>query len=189
MATVERMTAERYYDVTVEGDRKQLVDGRIVVNEPKALHALLQIRLGSALHAWIQGGEGRGLALMPTDVRMDDYNVYGPDLLWFREERVPADLDAYPEYVPDLCVEIRSASTWRYDVGAKKRVYEEGGLAELWLVDDAAETVLVYRRSGAGVPTFDVALELGRGEVLDSPMLPSFTLSIDDLFASPRPRR
>jgi Uma2 family endonuclease len=92
----------------------------------------------------------------------------------------------YPEQVPDLCVEIRSASTWRYDVGAKKRVYEEGGLAELWLVDDAAETVLVYRRSKADVPIFDVALELGRGEVLGSPMLPGFALSIDELFARPR---
>jgi Uma2 family endonuclease len=187
MATAERMTAERYYDVTVEGDRKQLVDGRIVVNEPKTVHALLQMRLGAALHAWTQGAEGRGLALMPTDVRMDDYNVYGPDLLWFREERVPADLDAYPEHVPDLCVEVRSPSTWRYDVGTKKRVYEEGGLGELWLVDDAAETVLVYRRSGPGAPTFDVALELGRGEALASPLLPGFALSIDELLARPRP--
>jgi hypothetical protein len=35
MATVQRITAERYYEISVEGDRKQLVDGRIVVNEPK----------------------------------------------------------------------------------------------------------------------------------------------------------
>lgn len=186
MATLKRMTAKRYYDVTVEGDRKQLVDGRIVVNEPKAIHGLLQFRLAVALGNWVEQGEGRGFALMPTDVRMDEYNVYGPDLLWFREGRVPADLDAYPEHVPDLCVEIRSPSTWRYDVGAKKRVYEEGGLAELWLLDDAAETVLVYRRSGAEVPTFDVALELGRGEVLGSPLLPGFALPVDGLFARPR---
>ena len=186
MATVERMTAQRYYDVTVEGDRKQLVDGRVVVNEPKAIHGLLQFRLAVALGKWVDQGEGRGLALMPTDVRMDEYNVYGPDLLWFREGRGPRDLDAYPEHVPDLCVEIRSASTWRYDVGAKKRVYEQGGLAELWLVDDAAETVLVYRRSEPGAPTFDVALELDRGDLLGSPMLPGFALSVGALFARPR---
>jgi Uma2 family endonuclease len=45
-----------------------------------------------------------------------------------------------------------------HDVGVKKRVYEDGGLPELWLVDDAAETVLVYRRSRRDAPTFDVAL-------------------------------
>src|ERR687891_457851 len=146
MATAERMTAERYYEITVEGDRKQLVDGRIVVNEPKTVHSLLQTRLVFALCVWVEDGEGRGLAITPTDVRMDEYNIYGPDVLWFRQERIPADLRGYPEHVPDLCVEIRSEGTWRYDVGAKKRVYESGGLPELWLVDDA-DAVLVYRRS------------------------------------------
>jgi Uma2 family endonuclease len=183
MATAERMTAERYYEITVEGDRKQLVDGRIVVTEPKTIHAVLQVRLGFALEGWVRTGEGRGLAMMPTDVRMDEYNVYGPDLLWFRQERIPADLRGYPEHVPDLCVEIRSPGTWRYDIGAKKRVYEAGGLPELWLVDDVAETVLVFRRSNPGVPEFDVAAEYGRGDTLESPMFPGFAFPLDELFA------
>jgi Uma2 family endonuclease len=180
--TATRITAERYYEITVEGDRKQLVDGLIVVNEPKTIHALLQARLCASLHNWVQAGDRRGMALLPTDVRMDEFNVYGPDVLWFREERIPADLDAYPEHVPDLCVEIRSQSTWRYDVGAKKRVYEEGGLPELWLVDDTSDSVLVYRRSQPDSRTFDVALELGRGETLVSPLLPGFALALDELF-------
>jgi Uma2 family endonuclease len=95
--------------------------------------------------------------------------------------------DVYPEHVPDLCVEIRSASTWRFDIGAKKRVYESGGLPELWLVDDAAEAVLAYRRSDPESETFDVALELRRGESLTSPQLPGFELSIDELFKPTTP--
>jgi Uma2 family endonuclease len=183
MVTAERITAERYYEITVEGDRKQLVDGRIVVNEPKTVHSLLQTRLVFALCVWVDDGEGRGLAITPTDVRMDEYNVYGPDVLWFRQDRIPADLRAYPEHVPDLCVEIRSPGTWRYDIGAKKRVYEAGGLPELWLVDDVAETVLVYRRSRPGAPTYDLSLELARGDTLESPMLPGFALPLETLFA------
>ena len=179
----ERITAERYYELTVEGDRKQLVDGRIVVNEPKAIHAYLQMQIGFALESWIREGERRGMVLNPTDVRMDDFNVYGPDLLWFREERVPARLDAYPEHVPDLCVEIRSASTWRYDVGAKKRVYEAGGLPELWLVDDRSESILVYRRTRPDAAAFDIALELRGSDVLGSPLLPGFALVIENLFS------
>ncbi|MGH3995731.1 MAG: Uma2 family endonuclease [Pseudonocardiaceae bacterium] len=115
------MTAEQYYAVTLEGDRKQLVDGQLVVNDPKLIHGVLQWRLGGALYAWVKAGEGRGICSMPTDVRMDDYNVYGPDLVWISEEHLPPDLGRYPERVPDLCVEIRSSSTWRYDVGVKKR--------------------------------------------------------------------
>jgi Uma2 family endonuclease len=182
MTTATRMTADEYHAVTVEGDRTQLVDGRIVVDEPKLIHGVLQLRLGGELYAWVRAGEGRGMASLPTGVEMDDFNVYGPDVLWFREDRIPANFDAYPEHVPDLCVEIRSPSTWRYDVGTKKRVYEAGGLPELWLVDNIAETVLVFRRSGPGAPSFDVTLELGVGDTLQSPMLPGFALPLDELF-------
>jgi Uma2 family endonuclease len=187
MGTATRMTADEYYAVSVEGDRKQLVDGEIVVNEPKGLHARLQARMCHPLMSWAEAGSGRGEVFMPTDVRMDDYNVYGPDLLWLSDRNLraafPNGLDAYPERVPDLCVEIRSESTWRYDIGAKKRVYEQGGLPELWLIDSAAVTVLVYRRSTSDSPTFDLTLELGRGAILTSPQFPGFELRIDSLFA------
>lgn len=182
-ATATKITAEQYYAQSVEGDRKQLVEGEIVVTEPRLIHARLQMRLGGALWSWTNAASGGGEAFFPTDVRMDDHNVYGPDLLWFAEGHVPADLDGYPERVPDLCVEIRSPGTWRYDVGAKKRVYEAGGLPELWLVDDTAEAVLAYRRSEPGSNTFDVAAELGRHESLTSPQLPGFSLALDELFA------
>ena len=182
MTTATRITAAQYDELSVEGDRTELVDGQIVMDEPRLMHGLLQFRLAFALGKWIERSEGRGLVTMPTNVTMDDYNVYGPDLLWFREDRIPKDLNAYPEYVPDLCVEIRSPSTWRFDVGAKKRVYEAVGLPELWLVDDLSDTVLAYRRSEPASPTFDVALECFRGDTLDSPMLPGFELSLEELF-------
>jgi hypothetical protein len=36
------------------------------------------------------------------------------------------------------------------------------------------------------VPTFDIELELQRDDTLDSPMLPGFALSLEELFARPR---
>jgi Uma2 family endonuclease len=181
-ATATRMTVEEYYAVSVEGDHKQLVDGAIVVAEARPIHGFLQARLLVPLARWVESGEGRGLVLPPVDVVLDDYNVYGPDLVWVAERHRPRDLRERLARVPELCVEIRSPGTWRYDVGAKKSGYEAGGLPELWLVDDVAETVLVFRRSAPGVATFDVALELGCGETLTSPQLPGFELALDDLF-------
>jgi len=180
--TATRMTAEQYYALTVEGDRRQLVEGEIIVNEPKTIHARLQMKIAFALESWVRAGDRRGLALSPTDIAVDGHNVFGPDVLWFSEERRPPLVDEYPEWVPDLCVEIRSPGTWRYDVGAKKAVYERGGLPELWLVDDAADTVLVYRRSTPEATRFDVALELTKGDTLASPHLPGFALALDELF-------
>ena len=68
---------------------------------------------------------------------------------------MPAKIRVNP---PDLAAEIRSASNWRYDLGAKKPGYERLGLPELWLVDTSRRTVLVYRRSGP-----DGGVRPGRG--------------------------
>src|ERR671914_193589 len=93
------------------------------------------------------------------------------------------DLDARPPSpLPHLAIEVRSPTTWRYDVGAKKAAYEREGLRELWLVDTAASEVLVFRRSEAGAPGFDVALELERDDTLTSPQLDGFELPLAELF-------
>lgn len=176
------MTVEDYYAITVEGDRKQLVDGAVIVNDPKPIHAKLQVRLSSALHAWADAESGRGEVLLPTDVAIDEHNLFGPDVIWIAERHRLTDLHRYPERMPELCVEVRSPGTWRYDIGAKKTAYERAGLPELWLVDDVTERVLVFRRSRPDAPTFDVALELGAGDDLTSPQLPGFALSVEELF-------
>ncbi len=178
----ERLTVEDYYAMTVEGDRKQLVDGRIVVNEPLRPHAVLQKRMLIALHTWTAGGPGRGEVSLPQDVRLDEHNLFGPDLIWLAKEHVPPPGAKRAEHLPDLCVEIRSPSTWRYDLGPKKDAYERGGLPELWLVDDRAPRVLAHRRSRRESPRFDVVVELGAGDTLTSPQLPGFELALDELY-------
>ena len=182
-ATTERMTVEDYYAITVVGDRKQLVDGRIIVNDARVTHSLLQSRLLFAIESWIRAADGRGMVLPPTDVRVDDHNLFGPDLTWLSEANLPAPGEERLRRIPNICVEIRSPSTWRCDIGAKKDAYERGGLPELWLVDDRARSVLVYRRSRPGAPRFDVSLEPGEDEELISPQLPGFALPIGQLFA------
>jgi hypothetical protein len=49
-------------------------------------------------------------------------------------------------------------------------------------VDTAAHEVLAFRRSHAGAPSFDVALELGTGDALESPLLPGVALAVSELF-------
>ena len=77
---------------------------------------------------------------------------------------------------------MRSPVDWRYDIGAKKAGYETHGVAELWLVDTAADVVLVFRRSDPSAPTFDVSLELELTDKLTSPLLPGFELPVEDIF-------
>jgi Uma2 family endonuclease len=190
MATVpvaQPMTADEFlarpFD---EGLRRQeLVDGEIVMSQPSARHNRVQGDLFAALHAWAKAGGERGQVFIPLDVTLDELNVFAPDISWYAASN-PVDEDAQPPYLlPDLAIEVRSPSTWRYDIGAKKATYEHQGLSELWLVDTPAEQVLVFRRSRAGAERFDVALELGPDDALGSPLLPGFALDIAELFLSP----
>jgi Uma2 family endonuclease len=49
-------------------------------------------------------------------------------------------------------------------------------------VDSVAYEVLVFRRSGPTATSFDVALELGVGDALESALLPGFSLPVADLY-------
>jgi Uma2 family endonuclease len=182
VVTKTRITADQYLAVGLDpwGRRSQLIDGEIVMNEPTRWHQRAVMEIVAALLAWEKAGPDRGFACLPLDIKRDEYNVYAPDVLWYAQGRAPA-LDAPRPYpAPDLVVEIRSPSTWRYDIGPKKSGYEAMGVRELWLVDFTS--VLVFRRSAPQRPDFDLTLELTPQETLASPLLPGFGLPLADLY-------
>ncbi len=182
MAVAQRMTAHEYLAVPYDGVRSQLVAGEVIVQQPNLAHQRVLRALDRALEAWIAGETGRGEVTWPIDVLIDEHNVFGPDLLWYAEGHSPARDDQRPYPMPDLAIEARSPSTWRYDIGAKKAAYERNGLPELWLVDPTTSDVFVFRRSSAKAASFDVALELGRDDTLTSPQLPGFAAALDTIF-------
>src|SRR5687767_6115498 len=115
----QTMTADEFLSVPegTFGFAASLVEGEVVMGQPAPLHQKVAGTLLVALLQWTGGAGGRGHAYMPLDVSIDDRNVYAPDLCWFREERDPAAEGATPFALPDLAVEVRSPSTWRYDIG------------------------------------------------------------------------
>lgn len=183
MPAVQRMTAEEYlahFDPTRRGE--ELIDGVVVVHEPRLRHEAVQSEIEFALRLWSRAEPGRGRVTSPIDVRVGERDVYAPDILWYCAAREPSDDDPWPYPVPDLAVEVRSPGTWRFDVGAKKAGYERAGLPELWLADTVSASVLVFRRSTADGTGFDVALELANEETLTSPLLPGFALKLTAVF-------
>ncbi|MBA2793895.1 MAG: Uma2 family endonuclease [Thermoleophilaceae bacterium] len=187
MPVAHRMTAREFIDMPMPdfGRPWNLVDGEVIVNEARRSHEAVQSDLYFAISSWAREEAGRGLCTLPLDVEIDARNVFVPDVLWYSEEKAPARGDDPPYPMPDIAVEVRSPSTWRYDIGAKKAGYERHGLPELWLVDTAAEEVLVFKRSTSKAPSFDVALELTCEDTIISPLLPGFAFSVTELFPEP----
>lgn len=170
MPATEAMTAEEFLarPITEDSRFESLVEGEVVMTDPNLMHGALQGRIFVALTSWI--------------ALLDEHNVYKPDILWYSEPRKPDLRSPRPYPMPDIGAEVRSPSTWRFDIGAKKRGYERQGLPELWLVDTEAAEILVFRRSRAGTPEFDVALEPAAGDHLESPQLSGVSLDLEELF-------
>jgi len=167
---VERLTADEYL-ARDDPRRTELIDGVIVVNQPTVLHQHVCVRFLMELVRWTETANGRGTAILPLNVVLDESNVLAPDVLWFHGE-LPLDA-ANPPRLPDLVVEVRSPSTWRYDIGRKRELYQQHGVRELWLVDTSSRSVLVYRG--------DDAQEHGAEDTLTSPLLPGFAASVGAL--------
>lgn len=185
MPVAERMTADAFLSAPEpeSGWPRNLIDGEVVVNDPSVRHGYAQKQILVAIELWIRAGEGRGSVHYPLDVALDQLNVFKPDVAWYSPDRTPRIDDPSPYPMPDLAVEVRSPSTWRYDIGVKKAAYERNGLTELWLVDTAAKAVLVFRCSQRGSHAFDLALELDGDDCITTPLLPGFGLAAAALFA------
>ncbi len=181
--TRTRMTVEEFLAIS-EGDPRpmELIDGEVVfVNHPRVAHGELQAQLIGAILGWQRGTPGHARVSGPTGVELGRYDRYGPDVVVNRWQRSVDDRGRLAE-LPLICVEIRSPTTWKHDIGRKKAVYEGQGVPELWLVDDVARVILVFRRSSPEVIYYDTALELDVTDKLTSPLLPGFELALAELF-------
>jgi Uma2 family endonuclease len=182
-ATMTLTTADDYLAQGETEERMELIEGEIViVNTPKFGHQIVASHILYELMHWIRSGVGRGVAAIELDHRLNDRNVFAPDVWWINEARRPARGAAFTVGPPDIAVEVRSESTWRFDIGTKKRVYEESMLPELWLVDTSDESVVVFRRSTPTETTFDQSAEFRRGDSLTSRLLDDFVLDVAAMF-------
>lgn len=174
-------TVEDLADIPDDGCRYELIGGEIFVSpSPLEKHQRVSVALTILL-----GGFARlnGTVLVytaPFDVRFGANDVVQPDLLVVSREHRDRIREGWIEGAPDIVVEILSSNSRGIDRIRKSALYASNGVAEYWLVDPEAETVLVQvLRSGVYVP-----LDQTEGEVR-SQQLAEFSLNVRELFARP----
>ena len=168
-----------------DGRRHELIDGEHVVTPaPTSRHQRIVMRLGTVLNTYAESHRLAMVLPAPTDVVLSPHDVVQPDLLLVAAGRLDIVHDRV-EGAPDLAIEVLSPSSRRIDEVLKRRAYERWGVVELWIVDPDVERVRVYGLEGEGV--FSRARELAaeHGEVIETPLLPGFALTLVELFADP----
>lgn len=185
-ATTERRFT--YADLLLlpdDGMRHEIIDGvHYVTASPTLGHQDLVGRLYLAIgnHVGARRHLGR-LFLAPLDVVLSEYDVVEPDLLFVAGYQQDILTEANVRGMPALVVEVLSPGTRRRDEGIKRKLFDRSGAQEYWMVDPKALRVIVCRRTTDGSLKETVRLTNGDGTVLTSPLLPEFSLAVDDLFS------
>jgi Uma2 family endonuclease len=135
-----------------EDVRYELIDGEayMMAPAPTVSHQTVVIEIASQVHAALKGTPCQVLTA-PLDVRLpkaeegDDQidTVVQPDILVICDKR---KIDRRGvRGAPDWVVEVLSPSTAGIDHVKKRRIYEQAGVREYWLIQPIDRVLIVYK--------------------------------------------
>ena len=180
MTTKQKLiTADELLLMPRDGSRYELIRGVLVEKMPPGYsHGVVVSRIDYALAHYAEshdyGATGSGEPGYRLD--RDPDTVRAPDISWIAPDRVPVGLRGYPEFAPDLAVEVKSPSNSNPEIAAKAAMWLSYGSREVWVADPESTSITVHR-PGAIPET------LGEDETLDGgDLLPGFTTPVWRLF-------
>ena len=186
MATAGRrrpVTFEEFCRISTGEEKADLIDGVIYVatldtpaiNELTGLFFVL-------LSGYVEHKDLGTVFLHRVAYRLDDLNGPEPDIGFVRKGRQLAIKREYVQGPPDLAAEIVIPESVELDYDRKRKLYEQFGVREYWIVDDLEKKVTLLRRRQGSLRQVRA-----RKGVLASSVVPGFWLRPEWLWQSPEP--
>jgi Uma2 family endonuclease len=167
-----------------DGDRYELVDGRLVEHPMGAQASYVGRRLSTLLGTfceanrlgWVLAADC-GYQCFPNDAKL----VRRPDVSFIRLGRLPGEQvpAGYITIPPDLAVEILSPNDLDYETDQKVERYLAAGVPLVWVMNPETHTVLIYRADGS------IQGLREPGELSGEAVIPGFRCRVRDIFATP----
>ena len=135
-------TIQELWALPEDGQRHELLDGvHVVTPSPALRHQAVLGALFEALRMALR--EHRDLLVLssPADIRLAPRTVVQPDLFICRIDPTAPPHDWSGLGTPLVAIEILSSSTASRDRGAKRRIYQQAGVQEYWVVDPDARLI------------------------------------------------
>ena len=121
----------------------EMIDGQVVMMSPRPAYGHIQTA-GNIYRIFANYLDGKRCMAFPDGMSLylDENNFLIPDAMIVCEKEKIRHKGIYG--VPDLVVEVLSASTAKYDRGKKKEIYEQHGVKEYWIVSPESRSIEVY---------------------------------------------
>ena len=158
----------------------ELIDGTLVEKPMGYRESVLALAIASALRAFVvprklglvSGPDGM-MRLLPGMVRI-------PDVAFVSRERLPGGHmpeQPVPALVPDMAIEILSATNTEQEMLQKRQDYFRASVRLVWIFNPNSRTVDQFVQPNE-------ATTLHEGQTLDGgAVLPGFSVSLSDLFS------
>ena len=134
---------EAYAAIPSDGKRHEIIGGEHSVNPaPNLYHQELSRHIQFQLYTQIElKGFGKVINA-PVDLQLSDHDIVQPDLVVVMRERNHILTPTKILGIPNLVVEILSASNLDHDLKTKRKLYESAGIPECWIVSPENHYVL-----------------------------------------------
>jgi Uma2 family endonuclease len=109
----------------------------------------------------------------PFEVRLNDTQVYEPDIVFLANANFDRIHETYIEGPPDIVIEVLTVDSTALDRGEKFAAYEAAGVREYWIVDPLAQKVTILEWVDG---LYEEQVYQGEA-VLVSPLLPALSLT------------
>jgi Uma2 family endonuclease len=163
--------------------RYETIGGELFVTRaPHIRHQSSATRINVYLENWSdETALGRsfqtpGVIFTPTDAVI-------PDVVWVSNNRLTNGVDEAGHFTvaPELMVEVLSVGEGneQRDRSIKLKLYSQYGVQEYWIVNWQLKTLEIYRRTDAQL---QIVATLVVGDTLISPLLPGFSVLLDQFF-------
>ena len=181
--TGTRMTLAEFLELPDMEQRCELIDGVVYMAAfPIPDHQFLAMVLSGYMFQQIME-TGLGIVYQVAGVVVADDSALGPDIVVVRAERVgiigPTVIDGG---APDIVVEVLSSNR-HADLVRKRELYEAAGISEYWILDGDTDTLTALTLDDDGV--YQERAVLMAADTLTTPLFPSFSLPLSQLFNHP----
>jgi Uma2 family endonuclease len=173
-ALVPRYTAREIRGFPDDRLRYEVIRGELFVTPAPGLrHQEAVLELATQLRSFVDRNSLGRVVVAPFEVELTDDSAVQPDVLVILADRASGLTEKRLMGPPSLAVEVISYTSKRTDRLQKRRLYQEEGVAEYWIVDpeerrverwgpvDQQPEVLTERlvwRPAAGAPVLEIDL-------------------------------
>lgn len=144
-----------FLELVREDQKADLLDGVIHMASPENTdHNKLVLWLATILGQYVEGHDLGQVTVNKVAFRLAPKTAPEPDIGFVAAERVECIKHGYVDGPPDLAIEIVSPDSYDRDYHEKRRVYEQAGVREYWIIDPAEQKAMFLVRDGDSlVPT------------------------------------